>query len=270
MPRGGGLVRDLQYGSWCDGNSSGAACGDPGRPKLGVVIPLANEAGSIRNLLADVLAWLRPDDAVFCVVDRASRDDTLGEVRRAAAGDHRINVAWSPENTCVADAYFRGYRDAIDGGCGWILEMDAGYSHDPRDIPRFLEAMERGVDFAAGCRFHPSGRYSGNLFRRALSLGGTRLANLLLGTRLRDMTGGFECFTRRALLHVIERGVESRGPFFQTEIRYMLRGWRSEEVPILYRNPSGAVGGKAVLEALRVLLRLSLRRRKGTRGGGAS
>jgi dolichol-phosphate mannosyltransferase len=113
--------------------------------------------------------------------------------------------------------------------------------------------MTAGVDFAAGSRFLPGASFTGPFKRRLLSWGGTRLANLLLGTRMRDMTSGFECFSRPALAYVVERGVRSRAHFFQTEIRFMLRDWRWVEVPISYRCPSSRVGSETIAEALRNL-----------------
>jgi dolichol-phosphate mannosyltransferase len=73
---------------------------------------------------------------------------------------------------------------------------------------------------------------------------------------MKDMTSGFECFTHRALSHIVARGVESRAHFFQTEIRCMLRDWRWVEIPIGYANPSESVGNENVREALRILFRM--------------
>src|SRR5207245_10992885 len=148
---------------------------------------------------------------------------------------------WAPANRRVVDAYFRGYIEALAADCDWILEMDAGLSHAPEQIPRFLRAMHDGFDFAAGSRFMGGGSHTGSWYRYAISWGGTLLANLLLGTKMRDMTSGFECFTHRALSFLVERGVQSKGPFFQTEIRYALRNWSWVEVPIDYVCSSSAV-----------------------------
>lgn len=232
------------------------------RPRLGVVVPMANEEDTVAEFLARVLAQLEDRDSVFVVLDNASHDRTRAIVADAAAADSRVVLVWAPENTCVVDAYFRGYREALAAGCEWILEMDGGLSHCPEEIPRFLAAMASGADFAAGSRFAKGGSYKGRIARRLLSSGGTRLSNLVLGTRMRDMTSGFECFTREAMSHVVEHGVESRGHFFQTEIRYMLRDWNWVEVPISYRNPSTRVGSAGVKNALRQLWRL---RRRGVR-----
>jgi dolichol-phosphate mannosyltransferase len=143
--------------------------------------------------------------------------------------------------------------------------MDGGMSHLPEQIPRFIEAMERGVEFAAGSRFMPRGSYRGRWSRYLISKGGTLVTNLLLGTRLYDMTSGFECFTQRALTFVVQRGVESRAHFFQTEIRFMLHGWDWTEVPIDYSCPSKSVGQAQLLEAIRILWKLYRARRRNAR-----
>jgi dolichol-phosphate mannosyltransferase len=174
----------------------------------------------------------------------------------AATRDARIVPVWAPENRCVVDAYFRGYREAFEAPCRWILEMDAGLSHRPEDIPKFLAAMEAGFDFAGGSRFIKGGSHDGSLWRFFVSWGGTVLANLLLGTRMKDMTSGFECFSRRAMQLVLDHGVHSKAHFFQTEIRTMMHALRWVEVPIRYINSSKALGASPIRDALRSLRRL--------------
>jgi len=223
------------------------------RPKLGVVVPLANEEDLVEEFLRRVLVHLADGDRVFCVMDNVSRDATREKVEAYGGRDPRAALVWAPENRCVVDAYFRGYREALADGCGWILEMDGGMSHLPEEIPRFLEAMAQGAELAAGSRFAEGGSHSGKLSRYLLSKWGTVVANLVLGTKMRDMTSGFECFTRDALEQVVARGVRSRAHFFQTEIRFMLRHRRWVEVPITYSSPSSKVGRANVLEALRNL-----------------
>jgi dolichol-phosphate mannosyltransferase len=229
--------------------------------RLGVVVPLANEEASLDAFLPRVLAQLGAGDGVFCVIDNVSRDRTRGVVEGWQQRESRVRLVWAPENRCVVDAYFRGYRAALDAGCRWVLEMDGGLSHLPEEIPQFIRAMQAGHDYVAGCRFIPGGGYRGNWRRYLISKGGSVLTNLLLGTRMRDMTGGFECFSRRALEMVVERGVRSRAHFFQTEIKVMMHALSWTEVPIHYSNPSSRVGGASLREAFRNLWHLYRRQR---------
>lgn len=223
-------------------------------------MPLANEAETVVEFLVQVCSHLDTEDIVFCVLDNASKDRTRELASEFGRSNPRVRVVWAPQNRSVVDAYFRGYREAMEEGCDWILEMDGGMSHDPAAIPLFIDAMSSGVDFAAGSRFVPGGRHHGRPTRYLLSKGGTLLARILLGAEMLDMTSGYECFSRPAMAAVLSAGVESRGHFFQTEIRHLLAGWNWVEVPIQYRCPSKSVGGQTILEAFQQLARLSRRR----------
>ena len=227
-----------------------------GSERLGIVTPLANEEDTIETFLDQVLPRLAAEDRVFLVLDNVSRDRTRRKIEDYQDRDPRIALVWAPESRSVVDAYFRGYREAMAAGMDWILEMDGGLSHDPAEIPRFLQAMQSGAEYAGGTRFSLGGRYHGPWQRYAISRGGTFLANLLLGARMRDMTSGFECFSRRAMQYVLDRGVGSRAHFFQTEIRCFMHRFRWVEVPITYRNPSPSVGAGSLLDALRNLWRI--------------
>ena len=220
---------------------------------MAVVIPLANEQDTVTALLARVVAQLGPDDKVYCVLDTVTTDRTRELVDALAVEDPRIVCVWAPEDRSVVDAYFRGYRDAFESGARWILEMDGGLSHAPEEIPRFIAAMESGMQYAGGSRFIKGASWSGPPSRYLVSRGGTALANLLLGTRMHDMTSGFECFSREAMEMVLKRGVRSRAHFFQTEIRSLMHAVRWVEVPISYCSPSRRLAGSSVTEAFRNL-----------------
>jgi dolichol-phosphate mannosyltransferase len=233
---------------------------------LGIACPMADEARNAASFVAAVfdqcLGFRRV--VFFAVLDNATTDNTLDLLREYAVAEPRLNVVWAPENRCVVDAYVRGYREALAAGCDWILEIDAGFSHQPEDIPKFFSAMREGYDCVFGTRFSENSRISeGSPKRYVVSRGGTMLANLLLGTRLTDMTSGFELFSREALELVLGRGIQSRGHFFQTEIKTYCRNLRVKEVPIHYRAPSARLGSRAVKEAFQQLWRLSVLVRKG-------
>jgi dolichol-phosphate mannosyltransferase len=151
----------------------------------------------------------------------------------------------------------RGYDAAIAGGHDYILEMDAGFSHRPADLPAFFRAMDEGYDCVFGSRFIPGGNIVNTPWhRRFISRGGSILANLLLGTRLYDMTSGFELFSRRALTEILEQGIHSHAHFFQTEIKFHARRMRIVEVPIQYSATSPSVGSSSLLDAFWNLFRL--------------
>jgi len=234
--------------------------------RLGIVCPMANEgddAVRFARAVLDECVGFR-NVAFFAVFDHVTKDNSLELMRSFAATEPRLSVVWAPEGRCVVDAYLRGYREALDAGCDWILEIDAGFSHQPSDIPRFFAAMEQGLDCAFGSRFADGGSIVDSSWtRRLVSWGGTKLANLLLGTRQTDMTSGFELFSRDALKMAMERGIQSRAHFFQTEIKAYCRNLKYVEVPITYRAASPGLGSSSLKDAFRQLWRLFALRREG-------
>jgi len=225
--------------------------------RLGIIIPFANEEKYIRELLDRICVHLLHEDRIFCILDRVSRDKTRELIQQYHdSQDERVILIWAPENRCVVDAYFRGYREAYDRGCRWILEMDGGFSHLPEEIPQFIAGMEQGYDYVGGSRFMKGGRHDSPISRRLISWGGSTMARLLLKAPMTDMTSGFECFSREAMNEILDKKVMSRANFFQTEIRYMMCQHRWMEVPIHYSNEKVTVGRSSIREAIRVLFTL--------------
>ena len=231
--------------------------------RLGVVIPMASEEETAANLLDRIRVQLTPEDCVFIVLDKASKDRTRELVQHYGEfKDNRFSLIWAPENCSVVDAYFRGYREAYQRGCQWILEMDGGLSHLPEEIPQFIEGMKAGFEYVGGSRYIEGGKNESPVSRRLISWGGTVLARFFLKAPMTDMTSGFECFSRSAMQEVLERDVMSRANFFQTEIRYAMSKRRWKEVPIHYANNKNLVGRSSLREAFRVLFILWRQRRK--------
>ena len=138
-----------------------------------------------------------------------------------------------------------------------VLEMDGGGSHLPAEIPQFLDRLEEGYDCVWGSRFMEGGSMREQpLYRRILSFGGTFLSNLVLGTRLRDMTSGFEAFQREVLEKLELSHFLSTGHMYQTEMRFYCRNLNTVEVPIHYVGTASSLKGSSVTEALRLLFQL--------------
>ena len=233
---------------------------------LAIVTPMANERETAVEFLRRVLAATATygQSEVFAVFDRISTDGTIDLVRDFAREEPGVNVVWAPENRSITDAYIRGYRDALASGAEWILEIDAGFSHAPSDIPRFLDIMNDGWDCLFGSRFCPGGRMIGGKWSRYfVSKGGTLLTNVLIGTRLNDMTSGFQMFRRSALAAILEKGLKSRGPFFQTEMKIYARNLRICEVPISYAAPPKGVREGSIADAMGILFGLFIDRVRG-------
>lgn len=221
-----------------------------------LVIPLANESEEFQ-LLADavieMLAKLKTG-CVYFVVDKASKDNTLELCRNLSANDKRFKTVFEPLNKNVVDAYVRGYKEAYENGHEFIIEMDAGLSHDPASVPLFLEAYKAGYECAFGSRFIKGGSMDDSNFKRKfLSLTGTVLSNIMLGTKLHDMTSGYQGFKREVVKQILDYGLLSKAHFYQTEVRYLLRKKSYLEIPIHYKAPSPSVSQGAIKDSIKLL-----------------
>jgi len=228
---------------------------------LGIVCPMANEESSavtfVNAVLEQCAAFPFRSTRFFAILDNACRDRTRTLLEELQKTEPRLRVIWAPEDRCVVDAYVRGYHEALNAGCDWILEIDAGFSHQPENIPQFFQTMSQGYDCVFGSRFCEGGEITdSSRKRKLLSRGGTVLTNALLGTKLKDMTSGFELFSRAALEHVLAKGIESRGHFFQTEIKINCRNLKIVEVPIHYRAASNSVNQHVIKDSLSNLWRM--------------
>ncbi len=234
--------------------------------KWAIVIPLANEEADFVpfiEMINLVINELHPGNIYF-IIDRASKDRTLELCQELSAKDSRYVTVWAPENKNVVDAYVKGLRVAYEAGNEIIIEMDAGLSHDPRAIPMFLRVLNEGNDCAFGSRFINGGSMGDSPFkRRLLSKTGTVLANVLLGTRLHDMTSGYQGFHRDIVAKIINHNFKSKAHFYQTELRYLLRKHRTFEVPIHYQAPSPRVSKNAIKNAYQTLFYYFLQRLSG-------
>lgn len=236
-------------------------------PDFAVIVPMANEERDFHPFVQALTAVLDElgGGKVYIVVDRVSQDRTLELCQALSRTDPRFVTVWAPENRHVVDAYLRGYREAFSKGHAFLIEMDAGLSHDPKALPLFLQALQDGHDCTFGSRFMPGGSMQeSGVYRVFLSRSGTLLANLLLGTRLRDMTSGYQGFQAGVVAEFLAYGLRSKAHFYQTELRYLLRRHTSIEVPIHYRAPSPRVSASAIFDAVKVLMHFFLGRLRGT------
>src|SRR6188472_263712 len=184
-----------------------------------LVLPTYNEAANIEAIVEAVLVKL-PRSGRVLVVDDSSPDGTAEIVERLAGGSDRVELLRRPRKEGLGPAYVAGFKRALAGGAGLVLEMDADFSHDPAYLPRLLAAMDR-ADVAIGSRYVDGGGVEDwSALRQAISRGGSAYARLALGLDVRDLTGGFKCFRREVLEAINLDSVSARGYAFQVELTY--------------------------------------------------
>lgn len=222
-----------------------------------IVMPVANEEGSIGGVLEQILQLPYDNLYVYPVMDAYSKDGTERIIREMEQKSDRIRLIFHEKSYGVVSCYLYGFKQALKDGAERIIEMDGGGSHLPEEIPQFIEMLDEGYDCVWGSRYVKGGDISNHpLYRRILSSGGTILSNLVLGTKLKDMTSGFEAFQRPVLEGLNLDAFLSTGHMYQTEMRFYCRNLRTVEVPIHYVGSESSLKFKSVKEALRILFQL--------------
>ena len=207
-----------------------------------LILPTYNEVENIEAIVtesAKVLSVAAPGAFRILVVDDGSPDGTGGIADRLAAENEWMAVLHRTEKGGIGPAYLAGFAHALEHGAGYVMEMDSDFSHDPADLARLLAAVRNGADLALGSRYVPGGGVTDwGLLRRAISQGGSTYARVVLGLKIRDLTGGFKCFRREVLEAIHFDGVRSQGYAFQVELSYraVRAGFRVVEVPIVFRD----------------------------------
>lgn len=227
---------------------------------LVIMCPMANERDSAETVVKGFLDASKDFRKVMfmAVFDRACTDGTVELLRDMAKTEPRLNVVFLPDSRGQVQAYLNGYEEVLKiPDVDWILEVDAGLSHRAEDLKNFFPPMLGGYEAVFATRFAKGGEMRHcEMRRRIISQGGTLLSNILLGTHLSDMTSGYQLFSRPVLQYLLDRGIQSRGHFFQTEIKTYCHKFRIEEVPIIYLGASSIVGGKILRDAFFHLWRL--------------
>ena len=224
-------------------------------PRAVLCLPTYNERENIEAMIDALGDVLDTDRDRVLVIDDGSPDGT-GEIADRLAAEHAwVSVLHRETKEGIGPAYVAGFRRALSEDAELVLEMDCDFSHNPADVPRLIAATD-DADLVLGSRYAPGGGTANwGLARRIVSRGGCLYAQVLLGMRVRDLTGGFKCF-RRATLEAIDLdALSAHGYAFQIETTYRVRkaGLRIEEVPITFverRAGASKMTGSIVAEAM--------------------
>jgi len=228
-----------------------------------IVLPTFNERENLEAIAGAILAAL--PEATLLVVDDNSPDGTGILADTLAIGEPRLQVLHRGAKEGLGVAYREAFRWALDRpGTQAVVQMDADFSHDPRDLPRLLAPLMSGSDLVLGTRYMPGGGTVGWPLRRQLiSRAGTLFARTMLLLPYRDLTGGFKAWRRELLEAIRLREASASGYGFQIETTWWAHRRRAgiKEVPIVFRERvagSSKMSGGIVGEALRMVLHLRL------------
>jgi dolichol-phosphate mannosyltransferase len=225
-----------------------------------VIIPTYNERENLPKITAQVLA--QDPRLEILVVDDGSPDGTGAMADAMAAAEPRIHVLHRPKKMGLGTAYLAGFRWALERDYAFIFEMDADFSHDPKHLPQFLQAIE-SADVVLGSRYL-NGKVTvinWPMSRLLLSYGANIYARIVTGLFKWDLTGGFKCFRREVLAAIDLEAVRSNGYAFQIEmsVRAWKKGFRLAEIPIVFADRTegeSKMSGRIVREAVWMVWRI--------------
>ena len=201
-----------------------------------VIIPTYDEKDNVRPIAEAVLENLPGGDLLF--VDDNSPDGTGKIADEIAAANPRVHVMHRPGKQGLGRAYVAGFKWALDKGYTHIFEMDADFSHDPKELPNFMKASDE-ADLVIGSRYIGGIRVMNwPMSRLLLSTCAGVFVHAVTGMPIHDPTGGYKCFSREVLETVDLDKVTSNGYSFQIEMNHgaWMKGFKIKEIPIVFED----------------------------------
>jgi dolichol-phosphate mannosyltransferase len=222
-----------------------------------ILIPTYNEAGNIKHLLAQI----RQQDQRFhiMVLDDNSPDGTAGIVADLAAHDPRLRIIERRHDHGFAQSYLEGFGLVRqDPAVAAVMTMDADFSHDPKELPAMLAALNAGADVVVGSRYAQHQQFTQiSLWRRVMSRFANWYVRLMLGLSISDCTAGFIAMRMPVLAALDLEGIRTEGYGFLFELKYRMwkQGWRLVEHAVAWperHQGSSKMNWSRVLESLRL------------------
>ncbi len=236
--------------------------------KILVVTPTYNEAENIVQFIHDVLE--KDPRLDILIVDDNSPDGTASMVKELQKTNSHILLLERPGKMGLGTAYVAGFKFALEKGYDAVFEMDADFSHDPKEIPAMLE-MINTCDLVIGSRYVGGVRVLNWPIRRLmLSYGASIYTRFVTGLPVKDTTAGFKCFRRKVLESINLDNVHSNGYAFQIEMSFKTwkKGYSLCEHPIIFmdrRSGVSKMSKKIVYEAVLMVWKLKFQSLIGTK-----
>jgi dolichol-phosphate mannosyltransferase len=227
-----------------------------------VIIPTYNEKNNIERVL-DALVGLNIKNLDILIIDDNSPDGTADIVKKYMAQNSIVTLIERPGKQGLGTAYIAGFLYALDKDYDLIFEMDADLSHDPKEIPNFIKAMEE-ADLVVGSRYLTGVNViNWPLMRLFISVMASKYTRIITGLPIRDCTSGFKCFHRRILENIPLNKISSSGYSFQIEMNFKAwkRGYKIKEIPIIFYDrtvDSSKMSKKIMMEAVFIVWKLKV------------
>jgi dolichol-phosphate mannosyltransferase len=229
-----------------------------------VIIPTYKEKENIESIIKAISSLNVPFDIL--IIDDNSPDGTAAIVKDLQALNKNLHLIERPGKMGLGTAYITGFAWALENNYSYIFEMDADFSHDPRDLVRLLKACnDDGADVAIGSRYI-SGVNVVNwpLSRVLMSYIASIYVRFITWMRVMDTTAGFICYKKEVLENIRQAHIRSVGYGFQIEMKFTAwkLGYKIVEIPIIFTDRklgSSKMSGGIFSEALWGVLRMKIR-----------
>ena len=203
-----------------------------------VIIPTYKEKENIEAIIKSVSSLNISFDIL--IIDDNSPDGTAGIVKNMQLSFPNLHIIERPGKMGLGTAYVAGFKWALENGYDYVYEMDADFSHDPRDLERLFKACkDEGADVAIGSRYI-SGVNVVNwpLARVIMSYAASIYVRIITGMRVMDTTAGFVCYKREVLENIKPDHIRAVGYGFQIEMKFTAwkLGYKITEVPIIFTD----------------------------------
>lgn len=231
-------------------------------PKALVIIPTYNEAQNAEKIITEVLQ--QSEIVEVLIVDDNSPDGTADIVKRMMEANKRIHLLQRERKLGLGTAYVAGFKYAIQHQFDFIFEMDADFSHNPKEIPIMLGKMDQ-CDVLIGSRYIKGVNVvNWPMKRLILSYSANIYTRLITGMPVHDATAGFKCYKRKVLETIDLDAIRSNGYAFQIETNFMAwkKGFTIMEMPIVFvdrRVGVSKMNKKIVYEAAFMVWKLKAR-----------
>lgn len=208
---------------------------------LSVILPTFNEKENIARIVEGIFRVAENNNlkANIIVVDDNSPDGTAAAVKKLESEyPNQITLISRSHKLGLGSAYIVGFKHAINMGAEYIFEMDADLSHNPSELPQFIEAA-KDYDLIIGSRYIQDGKIMNwSRLRKLISLGGTIYAKTILNLPINDLTSGYKCFRSHLLKSMDLENISSDGYSFQIELTYKAyqKGYKVKEIPIVFKD----------------------------------
>ncbi|MGQ9664110.1 MAG: polyprenol monophosphomannose synthase [bacterium] len=226
-----------------------------------VIIPTYNEAVNIERMIRKVISVSNQLDVL--IIDDNSQDNTAAIVENMAKDDNRIHIIKRPKKMGLGTAYVSGFGYALEHNYDFVFEMDADFSHDPNDLPRFIELLGE-YDLIIGSRYiNGVSVVNWPMKRLLLSFFACMFARMVTGIPVKDLTSGFKCYSRKALQSVNWQKFKVDGYGFQIQSVSGIywAGLPIKEIPIIFverRAGTSKMSKRIIWEAFWLVWKLRL------------